>query len=298
MVLLLLQSAFFLIPQTRPGLLGAVCWLFGSDRLLWLGIAGLLLICGLSWSVWRRPFWNRWRLAGYIALVGLAASPLVFRTYPSSHDQEPSLIRFRLPLDGPITVAWGGATPDINYHVVAPDQRWAYDLLVTQDGRTFKERRENCADYYCYGLPVRAPADGTVNATSDGDPDMPIGVLGGGKDPCGNHVVLEVAPNQFLFLCHLQPGSITVKEGDRVTEGQVLARVGNSGNTSEPHLHIHLQDRPTMDLAEGIPLYFHDYRTDGKFVERGLPTGGFRENRLIGQIVEHVGGPALSDAPR
>jgi murein DD-endopeptidase MepM/ murein hydrolase activator NlpD len=230
-------------------------------------------------------------VGGYLAALALAASPHAFRTYPSSHDGAPSLIRFRLPLDGPVTVGWGGATPDVNYHVFAPDQRWAYDLAVTRDGQTYRADGTRCEDYYCYGLPVLAPAGGTVVSTADGDPDMPIGVMGGGRDAGGNQIRLEVAPRQFLFLCHLQPGTILVKPGDRVTQGQAVGRVGNSGNTSEPHLHIHLQDRPDPDFAEGIPLYFHDYRVGDQFVERGMPTGGFAEGRPVGQIVQHVAPP-------
>ncbi|MDW8265869.1 MAG: M23 family metallopeptidase [Gemmataceae bacterium] len=291
-LLVLLQIAFFLIPQTRPGLLGVVCWWFGSDRLLWLGITALLLLCALGWSVWHRPFWSWWRAGGYLAIVALTISPLAFRTYPSSFDDKPSSVRFRLPLDGPVTVAWGGATPDVNYHVIAPEQRWAYDLVVAKDGKTFRRDGKTCEDYYCYGLAVLAPADGTVHAVSDGEPDMPIGVMGGGKDAGGNQVVLEVAPNEFLFLCHLQPGSITVKKGDRVTAGQVVGRVGNSGNTSEPHLHIHLQHGPDPDFAEGIPLYFHNYRVGDLFVDRGMPTGGATGDRWKGQLVEHVGQPS------
>jgi Peptidase family M23 len=286
--LAILQAAFFLVPQTRPGLLGAVCWLFGMDRLLWPGLAALLLLCGLAWSAWRRPFWNRRRAAGFLLLLALTASPLAFRTYPSSHDHSPSQVRFRLPLNGPLTVAWGGATPLINYHVSYPDQRWAYDLLVTRNGKSHKENGQDVHDYYCYGLPVLAPAEGTIETTSDGNPDMPIGVLSGGLHPCGNHIVIQVAPREFLFLCHLQPGSIHVKKGDRVTAGQALARVGNSGNTSEPHLHIHLQDSPMEIFAEGIPLCFHNYRVGEEVVERGIPTGGFTGDRLTGQLVEHV----------
>jgi hypothetical protein len=283
--LALVETALFLIPQTRPGgLLGALCWYFGSSRLLWPGITSIVLLCGILWSTWRRPFWNRWRIAGYVVLLGLAASPLAFQTYPSSHDHEFSPLRFRLPLDGPVTVGWGGAKRDVNHHVFAPDQRWAYDLAVTKDGKSFHGKGQRPQDYYSYGLPVLAPADGIVYGMSDGAPDMPIGVLGGGKDACGNQVVLKVAPAQFLFLCHLQRGSIPVKTGHGVAAGQMLGRVGNSGNTSEPHLHIHLQDGPRLHLAEGIPLYFHAYRVGDQFVERGMPTGGIR--RLV---VQHVG---------
>jgi hypothetical protein len=69
----------------------------------------------------------------------------------------------------------------------------------------------------------------------------------------------------------------------------MVGRVGNSGNTSEPHLHIHLQDRADPDLAEGIPLCFHNYRVGDQIVERGIPTGGVSEAGFMGQIVEHMG---------
>lgn len=283
----LLQIALFLIPQTRPGKLGMVCWLIGSDRLIWWGIAFLLLLCAMGWSVWYRPVWNWWRVVGLAVILLLAASPFFFRVYPSSYDEQPSEIRFRVPLHGPVAVAWGGATPDVNYHVIAPDQRWAYDLVVIQDGKTHQGEGAELQDYYCYDMPVFAPADGVVQATRGDSRDMPVGMLGG-TPAGGNQIVIQVAKNQYLFLCHLKPGSIVVKPGDRVTKGQMLARVGNSGNTSEPHLHIHLQDTSEDHLGEGIPLYFHNYRVDEEIVERGIPTGGVKHGEWIGDIIEHV----------
>jgi hypothetical protein len=138
-------------------------------------------------------------------------------------------------------------------------------------------------DYYCYGLPVLAPADGTVRVVMNEDEDVPIGQDFGFKNAGGNQVVIEVAANEFLFICHMQPGSITVRPGDRVTTGQVLGRVGNSGHTSEPHIHIHLQDTADDGWGEGIPLYFHHYRSGDQLIDRGIPTGGLER-----QIVEHV----------
>jgi serine/threonine protein kinase len=126
------------------------------------------------------------------------------------------------------------------------------------------------------------PRPSTRLSESNGHANMPPGESGG-RPAGGNQIVIEVAPREFLFLCHLQPGSITVQPGDRVATGQVLGRIGNSGNTSEPHLHIHLQDSPTDDEGDGIPLYFHQYRLDGKIIERGMPTGGFQP-----QVVEHA----------
>jgi hypothetical protein len=249
----------------------------------------VLLICGLVRSIRRRPFFSRWRVVGFVDLVVLIVFPFVvqsfsvfFLPYPSSHNSSPSQVRFRLPLDGPVTVAWGGERPIVNYHAVFPDQCRAFDLEVTVDGKAFREDGKVLEDYYCFGLPVLAPADGTVRSVVDGNANMAVGELGG-RPTGGNQLVIEVAPREFLFLCHLQPGSISVKPADRVGIGQVVGRVGNSGNTSRPHLHIHLQDLPNDDEGEGVPLYFHHYRVGNKLIERGMPNGGFNP-----QVVEHV----------
>jgi hypothetical protein len=290
--LLATQIALFVVPKFRPGIVGWMCWTIGGDRLLWMFLAAIFVLVAIGFSFWRRPFWNRWRVIGLVSIAALGASPFMYQVYPSSHDGEVSPVQFRLPMDGPILVGWGGATPAVNYHVVAADQRWAYDLLVVKDGRSFGGEGEELTDYYCYGQPVLAPADGKVVAVLDGITDQPIGQLGG-MPAGGNQIAIEVAPRQYLFLCHLGRGTILVKEGDKVKQGQPLAKIGNSGNTSEPHLHIHLQDTDRPDFGEGIPLYFHRYRVVGtdKVIDRGIPTGGFGARGFAGQTVEHVGPP-------
>jgi hypothetical protein len=275
-----------------------VCWYIGGDPAIWWGLALVLLAYALIRSTRRRPFWDRRRAGGFAMIAVTALAPPTYRSYPSSHAGSPSRVRFRLPMDGPVAVGWGGDAPDVNYHVVAPDQRWAYDLLAAVDGSTHRGDGRRCADYYIYDRPVLAPADGTVRAAFDGDPDMPVGELGGGTDPGGNHVVLDVAPGEFLYLCHLKPGSLRVKEGDAVARGQEIARVGNSGNTSEPHLHVHLQDSPEPAFAEGIPLYFHGYRSGGRLVDRGMPRGGFAGDEMAGEVVEHAGDATVPPTPR
>jgi hypothetical protein len=292
-LLLVLQIALYVIPHVSPGPLGWVCWMIGSDQLLWMVVGAGLAVIAFVWAFWKPPLVNTWRVMGLVSIAALVASTAIFRVYPSSYDSRPSNVRFRLPLDGPILVGWGGGTPGENYHVAYPDQRWAYDLLMAEGGKTHRGDGDRCEDFVCYGRPVLAPADGKVVAVLDDMPDQPIGVLGG-MPSGGNQVVIEVKDarqSQYLFLCHLQRGTITVHEGDAVKQGQPVAKVGNSGNTSEPHLHIHLQSTPADDVAEGIPLYFHDYRVNGQFVERGIPTGGFDRNGPKGQIVEHAGPP-------
>ena len=277
-----LQCALFLVLALRPGSVAIYLWLIGP-RVLAL-FAGLVLVAGLLASWARPPFRiRRHGPAGALAITTIIVSLTAYRTYPSSHDREVSPVRFRLPLDGLVNVAWGGGTPSVNDHAQFPDQRWAYDLIVRRGGLRHRRRGERLEDYYDYGLPVLAPADGIVRSAVDGEPDKPIGVRWAGGDPAGNHVVLEVAPRQFLFLGHLERGSVRVALGDSVRAGQAVGRVGNSGRTQVPHLHIHLQACPTLGFGEGIPLYFYDYRCSGRVIERGIPTGGASE-----QVVENL----------
>lgn len=280
------QLALFVILKSRPGPLGIALWYVGPWGLGFLAIG--VLVLGVAWSALRRPFWTGWRGSG---LLGLAAVVLVsgtYRVYPSSYDHTPSQIRFRLPLEGPVTVAWGGSTRDVNYHVIAPDQRWAYDLLVTHNGRSSQGAGTELEQYYAFGLQVLAPAAGRVHEARDGEPDHPVGSTWKGELVVGNHVILEVGHRQFLFVAHLQYGSLAVQTGDSVRAGQVLGRVGNSGKSSEPHVHIHLQDTPVLHFGEGIPFYFHDYRLGDSLVRRGMPTGGVAQGRMTGQVVEQV----------
>jgi hypothetical protein len=258
----------------------AYCRLGGASLGLWdlstglfAPVAGFLLVFSIAWSLWKRPFFRPIRMLSFVGLAAVYFTPNILRTYPSSHDGKPSKVRFRLPLDGPVTVGWGGATEDVNYHVYSPDQRWAYDLFIQKDNKPYKGDGSRLSDYYCYGQPVHAPADGDVRRVDDGHSESPPGQMGG-SPAGGNQVVIEVASKEFLFLCHMNPHSIRVKPGQRVRQGDVIGLCGNSGNTSMPHVHVHLQDTPEDDWGEGIPLEFYRYHSGGRLVERGIPRGG------------------------
>ena len=93
-------------------------------------------------------------------------------------------------------------------------------------------------------------------------------------EPCGNHVVLDLGNEEYLFIAHLQTGSVKVKPGDHVKAGDAMGLCGNSGNSSEPHLHIHLQTTPRFGDGKGLPLQFQHYEADKKPVDRGEPTRG------------------------
>src|SRR5262249_48923804 len=116
-----------------------------------------------------------------------------------------------------------------------------------------------------------APADGTVAIVVDGVPENPVPGARDSYNIGGNHVVLDLGGGEYAMLFHLQPGSIKVKVGDRVRAGQALGKVGNSGNSSEPHLHFQLGNRPRLVDAAALPAWMGPVLLDGKRVERAQP---------------------------
>ncbi|MEX1127340.1 MAG: M23 family metallopeptidase [Vicinamibacterales bacterium] len=295
--LVALHMALVLTLRARPGGVAPALWILGPPVLLIATI--LLLVLALESAVRRRLAWSPRRLAGLAALCALAGANVLYRTYPSSHDATPSPVDLQLPLDGPITIAWGGRTRAVNYHVISPPERWAYDLLMTVDGRSHRGDGHSLEEYYAYDRPVRAPAPGRVVAVSDGHADA----RPGRPEPVrrgGNTIVLEIAPGHYLVMAHLRAGSIRIQAGERVQEGDLVARVGNSGNSSEPHLHLHLQDSPQPDAGEGIPFYFSRYvvPSTGERVARGMPQGGMRGGRYVGDVIQREADAPGRDLPR
>jgi murein DD-endopeptidase MepM/ murein hydrolase activator NlpD len=146
-------------------------------------------------------------------------------------------------------------------------------------------------DYYGWGQPIHAAFDGVVVAAVDRVPERArVQVVGelahtiratAGFDPArgvdsvaGNHVIVQGADACAVF-AHLAPGTLSVTTGQRVRAGEVVGRVGHTGNSTAPHLHFHLMDRPDPLRARGIPCAFEAYlvRRDGRWerVERGVP---------------------------
>ncbi|NEE24690.1 M23 family metallopeptidase, partial [Streptomyces sp. SID7982] len=78
--------------------------------------------------------------------------------------------------------------------------------------------------------------------------------IAGARRVIGNHVILDLGDGTYAVYAHVRRGSLRVKAGDTVRAGQRIGSVGNSGNSSEPHLHVHLMDSPDLDDARGIPF--------------------------------------------
>lgn len=176
----------------------------------------------------------------------------------------------RLPFEGAWNVAWGGRTIEQNQHVVVANQRFAYDFLVVEGGTTHRGNGTRNEDYFAYGRAIVAPAAGRVVARVDGIAENVPGSMDAAH-LAGNHVIIDHGHGEHSLLAHLVPGSLLVQLGDQVTSGQPLGRCGNSGHSSEPHLHFHLQDGARLGEGVGLPAQFQDYVADGARIARGEP---------------------------
>jgi len=142
-------------------------------------------------------------------------------------------------------------------------QRFAIDYVrVADDHKTFTGDRLKNESYYAEGADAIAVANGTVVAVKDSIPENVPGITSRAvpitlETVGGNHVILDIGGGRYAFYAHIKPGSLRVKNGDRVTRGQVLGLVGNSGNSTEPHLHFHISDGNSPLGSEGLP-----YRQD------------------------------------
>ncbi len=180
---------------------------------------------------------------------------------PAARAETPAL---RLPVTGTWWTFWGGPSERQNHHVSAPDQRHALDLVKWRDGGTADGDGAANGDYHAWAEPVRAPARGVVVQARDGVRDnTPQAEVENPADPAGNHVLLDLGGGRHMLLAHLRRGTVAVRPGERVRPGTPLGRVGNSGNSSEPHLHVHLQDGPRLFAATGLPMAFGDVIVDG-----------------------------------
>ena len=149
------------------------------------------------------------------------------------------------PFAGSWVVVQGGRSSLVNHHVPVQSQRHALDLGRVVNGQNCQGDRGVRSNYASWDAPLFAPADGRVVAAVDDLEDNEIG----GTDrahPAGNHLIIELAPERFVLLAHLRQGSLLVKTGQPVKAGQPVARCGNSGNTTEPHLHLQIQDQPAF----------------------------------------------------
>jgi hypothetical protein len=248
-----------------------------------------LLAWGLIRALFKPPAFRRSRTIAFVALlitgwVGnrpLIAPPLATDDWTSTH-------RYLLPFDGTWATLAGGRAKATNYNATSAAIRYAYDFAKVVDGEKFKLDGARNEDFYGFGEPVYAPTSGKVmEAVSDVVDNTP-----GEVDPAnvfGNHVVIKAGESEYVFVWHLQHGSVTVKAGDEVTPATVIGKCGNSGRSLEPHVKVHAQDRLDFPIAMGLPIEFSDYDVvHGKRTSKGMPYGSSEYGALDGLFVSNV----------
>jgi len=166
------------------------------------------------------------------------------------------------PLAGEWYVIHGGRSDLINAHypsslpLIGPEQADALDVIQVHNGRSFSGDSQQLTSYLAFGQPVLAPGDGIITDLADALPDLPIGISDNTHLE-GNYLVLDLGGQRYVMLAHLKQGSARVAVGDTVGRGQLIAQVGNSGDTSEPHLHLQVQNGPKFgpSAQQGLRTY-------------------------------------------
>jgi murein DD-endopeptidase MepM/ murein hydrolase activator NlpD len=183
---------------------------------------------------------------------------MLFRPGSNRPIPDKNQTKLALPFNGRWLVLWGGGTAELNQHHDLGAQCFAFDLLgVGPDGKTHKGNGSRNVDYYAFGREVLAPADGVVTDVIDGVRDNVPGSMNP-LSALGNAIFIQHSKREVSVLAHFKQASIKVKAGDTVKKGQVLGLCGNSGNSSEPHIHYHLQSTPVIQDATGIECFFEE----------------------------------------
>jgi len=185
-------------------------------------------------------------------------------------------------------------------------QRHAIDFVAVDDRRRTASQRdwrtfvatEPPERFHSFGRPILAPGAGVVTRIHDGEPDhearrsqltlvpyaltQPARLRQGIEAVTGNYVTLHLEDGAYATLCHLRRGSLVVRVGDRVAAGEPIAECGNSGNSTQPHLHLQVNDGPDWHTARGLPPTFRDYREwspDGRVRHR--PEGSPKRSTVV-----------------
>ena len=251
---------------------GGWFWVYYRLRYLMAGVVLTSVLAGLFWNwhnrvpLFQLSSWKSWVEPGFYAVLGIIFLILFFSAVRGSFYQGEAL-NLTFPLKGgTFYVAQGGSTKIINHHLISEPQQYGLDMVklypVGNRARGMYPRK--LERYAVYGQEVYSPCDGLVTAAVDGLPDH-IPPEADKINLAGNYVLLYKDGYKIL-LAHLQQSSVVVQAGDMVKEGQLLGRVGNSGNTSEPHLHIHVEKGGSKEehlVGIGVPVVF-----DNKFLVR------------------------------
>src|SRR5262245_49982837 len=180
------------------------------------------------------------------------------------------------PLSGPGWAAMNGCcVPNVHRDVriaagtrIATPETFAIDWIQLKGDRFFEGDGKQNKQFPYFGAEVRAVADGEIVVLRDGMaesvPFQPPTTVHAPDDYGGNFVMLRIRPDVYALYAHLQPGKMKVRLGDKVKAGQPIGKLGNSGNSTAPHLHFGLLDRPNILTGNSLPFVIDEYELTGK----------------------------------
>ena len=258
LILIIIIAAISFCVYLVGGMAGAYAWTFA---LFIAGPAGVLLL--IIQAIRLIVHLIKRKSVGTI-IVNIAASALlafpililtgiVFVPYPANASASDALT-ISMPVDGEV-VPLGGST--FKTHAIWPSERYAFDILA----EPYDTGSTDLASYGIYGRDIKSPVNGEVVEAHDGEEDI-VPNSEEFTSSMGNYIIIKVeGTGGYLILAHLQKGSVKVETGATVETGTALAKVGNSGTTSEPHLHIQYQKNDPRSAifapcSEGLPIIF------------------------------------------
>ncbi|MFH0757026.1 MAG: urea transporter [Bacteroidota bacterium] len=172
------------------------------------------------------------------------------------------VVRFRqfgqVPVRLPFLGTWTISQAHDGEYTHKNEFRHAWDFVIMDTGeKQFMGSGDLLTDYYCYDKRILAPADGTVELVVDRVPDNIVGEVNL-KENWGNTVIIKHDDHLYTSLSHLKEGSVRVKEGDPVREGDEIGRCGNSGRSPYPHLHFQVQETPYIgSVTKEVPISYY-----------------------------------------
>lgn len=262
----LLRAAYTGAYLAAIWLIGPWPWVSYHLRWVWIGAYAAALVTsyqrhrGVPFRVQggARTWTDGFVLVIFVAMGVYAATGLTI---------DEAAVQLEFPLrDGTYFIGQGGNSPLINYHNTHPSQKYALDIIAVDawGRRATGMYPAELRRYVIYEKPLYSPCDGRVTRAVDGFADL-VPPDSDPDNPPGNHVVIH-CHGVNVVLAHMRQGSVHVREGNVVATGQLIGAVGNSGNTTEPHLHIHVVRAESDDAISGVgvPIVFRE-----RFLVRG-----------------------------
>lgn len=244
------------------------------SNIFWLGLIGLIGTYFSDWIVFKylcffgvfvffRLFFDFIIIKdSLLQIIGILKIKFKYKNIPNVETYR-SEVLYSLPFNGKWVCVNGCVSREFSHSWDIPAQRYAYDFLILdKNNKSYTGNINKNTSYYCYNQEILAPADGTVIKIMNKSKDSIIvknsKFITRANNIAGNYIIIKHSDTEYSMLGHLKRDSFTVAEGEKVTRGQVIALCGNSGNSTEPHLHFQIQNEQSFYDSLGLPILFKE----------------------------------------